>query len=79
MLLVTILKYNKFVTKEKLSKKINVKQFPTLVEVHLITGLLSSRSNLWFLMITKLFHNIIVVMYKNVLLILYNRVSVTEL
>ena len=44
MLLVTILKYNKFVAKEKISKKINVKQFPTLVEVHLLTALLSSRS-----------------------------------
>ena len=45
MLLVVILKYNKIVAKEELSKKINVKQFPTLVEVHLKTGLLSSRSN----------------------------------
>ena len=45
-LLVAIIKYNKFVAKEKLSKKINVKQFPTLVEVYLKTGLLSSRSNL---------------------------------
>ena len=43
-LLVTLLKYNKFVEKEELSKKINVKQFPTLVEVHLKTGLLSNRS-----------------------------------
>ena len=33
-----VFKY-KFIAKEKLSKKINVKQFPTLVEVHLITSL----------------------------------------
>ena len=44
MLLVAVLNYNKFVAKEKLRRKINVKQFPTLVEVHLKTGLLSNIS-----------------------------------
>ena len=43
-MLVAILKYNKFVAKEKLRRKINVKQFPMLVEVHLKTGLLPNRS-----------------------------------
>ena len=46
VLLVAIPKYlkYKFVAKEKLSKKINSKQFPTLVKVYLLTALLSSRS-----------------------------------
>ena len=44
MLLIAIPKYNKFVAKEKLSKKINVKQFPTPIEVNSLTVLLSSRS-----------------------------------
>ena len=46
MLLVAILKYlrYKFVAKEKLSKKINAKQFATHVKVHLLTALLSRRS-----------------------------------
>ena len=46
MLLVKIIKYlnTSSSQKEKLSKKINAKQFPTLVKVHLLTALLSSRS-----------------------------------
>ena len=38
-----VFKY-KFVAKEKLSKKINAKQFPMLVKVYLLTAILSSRS-----------------------------------
>ena len=58
-----------FATKEELSKIINAKQFSKLVEVQIISGLLSSSCKLWFLMIMEIFC-IIVVMYKYVLLIL---------